>query len=145
MSEYLTSLKTLHTLLIDSRNGYDEAFQDAEGKGLSQLFRDMMAFHQHSAEALAAYLNSYGEKVDDTGSFMTTVNRTVISLRSLFGGLNESIIPGLIDGEQRIASYYDTAVKTCPADAPERKVLLEQRASLQEKITQMRTQKYQAA
>lgn len=132
--QYLDKLKALHTLLIDSRNGYDEAFVDAEGKGLSMLFRDMMAFHQHSAEALGAYLKSYGEIVDDQGSFMTTVNRTVITIRSLFGGLDGSIIPGLIDGERRIAAHYDDVIAACPDDAAELRVLREQRDGVDAKI-----------
>jgi uncharacterized protein (TIGR02284 family) len=140
MQQYLDKLKALHTLLIDSRNGYDEAFADAEGKGMSSLFRDMMAFHQHSAEALGAYLKSYGEIVDDQGSYMTTVNRTVITIRSLFGGLDETIIPGLVDGELRIAAHYDDVIAACPADAAEFPVLAAQRDNLQGKIDQMRSQ-----
>ena len=137
MSEHTQNLKTLHTLLIDSRNGYDEAFKDANGTGLAPLFRDMMAFHNHSAEAVGAYLNSAGEAVDDQGSVMTTVNRTIMSIRSMTGGLDKSILPGLIDGEKRIAGYYDAALKTCPADAPELPVLRKQLASLQAKIAGM--------
>ena len=39
MTEHADALKTLHTSLIDSRNGYEEALEDAEGKGLTPLFR----------------------------------------------------------------------------------------------------------
>ena len=145
MSEHTQNLKTLHTLLIDSRNGYDEAFKDANGTGLASLFRNMMVFHNHSAEALGAYLNSVGEAVDDRGSVMTTVNRTIMSIRSMFGALDESILPGLIDGEKRIAGHYDAALTTCPADAPELPVLHNQRESLQAKIAQMQAMKATAA
>jgi uncharacterized protein (TIGR02284 family) len=141
MSDHLTDLKTLHTLLVDARNGYDEAFKEAEGKGLTPLFREMMAFHNHNAEAVAAYVNSArgntGELVDDSGSIMTTVNRTVMSVRSLFGGLDESILPGLIDGEKRIVTYYDAALNSCEADAAERPVLMAQRDALLQKIASM--------
>ena len=36
------SLKSLHTALIDSRNGYQGALDDSKGKGLFSLFREMI-------------------------------------------------------------------------------------------------------
>ena len=46
-------LKTLHTAAIDARNGYHEALEDAGGqdkyKGMTPLFRDMVALHQRHA------------------------------------------------------------------------------------------------
>lgn len=137
MTDRISNLASLHTALIDSRNGYDEAFVEAEGKGLSGLFREMMSIHKHHSEAVASYLKSLDQPIDENGSFMTTVNRTVISVRSLFGGLDESVLPGLIDGEERIVKTYDTAIATSPPGTPEHEVLVEQRRVLQSKIAEM--------
>jgi uncharacterized protein (TIGR02284 family) len=143
MADHIDHMKSLHTTVVDARNGYEEALKDAEGKGLSPLFREMIALHQRHANALAADLARQGEKVDDRGSFMSTLHRTVISIRSLFGGLDESILPGLIDGEERVVGYYDEALKDCPPS--ETATLSQQRAALQAKIAEMKAQKPKAA
>ena len=136
-------MKSLHTTIVDARNGYEEALKEAEGKGLTPLFREMIALHDSHADALAADLTRHGEKVDDKGSFLSTIHRTVISIRSLFGGLDESILRGLIDGEERVVGYYDEALTDCPP--AETATLAKQRAALQAKITQMKAQKSIAA
>lgn len=143
MADHIDHMKSLHTTVVDARNGYEEALKDADGKGLTPLFRDMIALHQSHADALAADLTKHGEQVDDKGSFLSTVHRTVISVRSLFGGLDESILPGLIDGEERVVSYYDEALTDCPPE--ETATLSKQRAALQAKIDQMKARKNLAA
>jgi hypothetical protein len=46
MSDGIDKLKALHTSLIDSRNGYEEALEDAEGKGLTALSRNDLTAQQ---------------------------------------------------------------------------------------------------
>jgi uncharacterized protein (TIGR02284 family) len=110
MTEHVDALKSLHTSLIDSRNGYEEALEDSEGKGLAPLFRKMVELHDRHATELAERLSALGEEADEDGSFMSTVHRTVISIRSILTGLDESILPGLIDGEERNLRAYDEAI-----------------------------------
>ena len=143
MTDHIDHMKGLHTAAVDARNGYEEALKDAEGKGLTPLFREMIALHQSHADALAADLIRHGEKVDDEGSFLSTVHRTVISIRALFGGLDDSILPGLIDGEERVVDYYDEALDDCPH--AEKATLAKQRAALQDRIAKMKAQKSVAA
>lgn len=144
MAEHLDNLKNLHTILIDSKHGYEEALSDAEGRGMSQLFRDMIALRIKDAGEIASELATLGEKTDENGSFMTTVNRAIISLRSLFGGLDESILPGLIDGEQRIVKYYDSALETAGSSV-DREILTRQRQNLLKVIADMESKKALAA
>ena len=96
----------------------------------------MIALHQTHSEALAADLKRHGEEVDDSGSFLSTIHRTVISIRALFGGLDESVLPGLIDGEERLLEYYDEALSDCPPS--ETATLSEQRQTLRRKINEMK-------
>jgi uncharacterized protein (TIGR02284 family) len=132
----LDHLKTLHTAAIDARNGYQEALEDAEGHGCSALFRDMIALHEGNARALAAELTKAGETPDDSGSFMSVVHRTIMNVRSLFNGLDESVLPGLIDGERRNVSKYDDALRAVSGQTTTA-MLNAQRGQLQQKITQM--------
>ncbi|CAN5684617.1 hypothetical protein BH11PSE3_BH11PSE3_17850 [soil metagenome] len=136
MSDFVDGLKSLHTALIDSREGYKEALADAEGKGLTPLFRAFIELRtQHHAE-LHGLLRDSGESPDDSGSFMSVVHRSVIKVRSVFTGLDENILPGLIDGEKRIVEHYQDVELLAPAPAA-RAVLARQRAAVASKIVEM--------
>ncbi|QLH70602.1 ferritin-like domain-containing protein [Rhodopseudomonas palustris] len=146
-TDIIDHLKTLYTSEIDARNGYEEALEDAEGKGLTSLFRDMIALHHGNAEELAGMLINAGETADDSGSFMSVVHRTIMSVRSLFDGLDGSVLPGLIDGEKRNLSKYDDALKAIAGIPSISSTLSAQRAKISEKIALMEQQKaaYEAA
>jgi uncharacterized protein (TIGR02284 family) len=138
--DILDHLKTLHTSAIDARNGYEEALEDAEGKGLTPLFRDMIALHSANAEELAAMLGNAGEQEDDSGSIMSVVHRTIISVRSLFNGLDGSVLPGLIDGEKRNLGKYDDALQAITASPAIAATLTTQRGKIRDQIARMEQQ-----
>ncbi|MFN3892810.1 MAG: PA2169 family four-helix-bundle protein [Beijerinckiaceae bacterium] len=117
MPEYLESLKKLHTVLVDSRNGYDEALRDADDGGLTALLREMIALRDRHHHEIDERLREAGETPDESGSFLTTVHRTIFKIRSLMNGLDESVLPGLIDGEERILTYYDDVLRSAPPPA----------------------------
>ena len=144
VKDQIDTLTSLHTALVDSRNGYQEALEDAEGKGLTGLFREMIAIRERDAEELASILTSLGHMPDRDGSFMSTVHRTVIKVRSLFTDLDESILPGLIDGEERILGYYDEA-SAAANGKPYRASIELQRQHLRSKLDQMRARQAQTA
>ncbi len=135
--DVLSHLKSLHTAAIDARSGYEEALKDAEGRGLTPLFGDMIALHETNATELAADLRAAGAQASDDGSFLGTVHRTIISIRSLFGGLDHSILPGLIDGEKRNVSSYDEALKLPNIPADVQAHLTGQRGRIQSAIARM--------
>lgn len=128
-------LTSLHTTLIDSRNGYEEALKDAGPRGLHGLFSEMIAMRQAAAVELEPFLRAGGAEPDESGSFMSTVHRSVISFRSLFNDLDESILPGLIDGERRVLETYDTALAS--ADPALRSVLERHRGDVERRISEM--------
>ena len=140
-SDILNHLKTLHTSAIDVRNGYQEALNDAEGKGMSPLFRDMIALHEGNAGELKRELTKANEIPDDKGSFMTVVHQTIMDVRSLFDGLDESVLPGLIDGEKRNLAKYDDALEDARTSPDIAAVLNAQRGRIAQKIAQMEAQK----
>lgn len=117
MSDIVKSLASLHIAAIDARNGYREAMREAEGKGLAPLFSELATLHEKHAATLARHLVELDQKPDNDGSFMTLVHKTIFDLRALFGGLDESVIPGLIDGEQRNVKKYDQALEEPGYDA----------------------------
>ena len=134
-------LKSLHTSAIDARNGYQEALKEADGKGMTALFRDMVALHDRYADELARELTRANEIPDEKGSFMTVVHETIMDVRSMFNGLDESVLPGLIDGEKRNVSKYDDALKAVGATPNVASLLSRQREGIVEKIAGMESQK----
>jgi uncharacterized protein (TIGR02284 family) len=135
--DLLEQLKSLHTHAVDARHGYEEALDDAEGRGLTSLFKEMIALHATNAEELSACLVHAGEQVNGDGSFMSLVHRAIMSVRSLFNGLGESVLPGLIDGEERNRSLYDTTLEMPGLSPDVRSLLTQQRARIDAAIAQM--------
>jgi uncharacterized protein (TIGR02284 family) len=140
-ADTIDQLKTLHTNAVDARNGYKEALHDAEGHGMTPLFQNMIALHTTNADELSALLTRLGQHPDQNGSFMTIVHRTIMSVRSLFGGLDESVVPGLIDGEKRNISRYDDALEARDVSAEARVLLEKQRDRIETAIASMQAVK----
>ena len=134
-------LKSLHTLSIDAKNGYVEAVKEAEAEGLSELFESMAELHARDERELAAILLHEGVETDGDGSLLTWVHKTIIDIRSLFGGLKESILPGLIDGETRILERYDAALADANVPLADAELLRLQRARLNDAVVRMRAMK----
>lgn len=70
---------------------------------MTPLLRDMIALHDGNVDEPRRELAAAGEMPDDEGSFMAVVRATIMDMRSLFNGLYESVLPGLIDGENPIS------------------------------------------
>lgn len=145
MSDYLDKVTALHTALVDSRNGYETALEHADGRGLGPLFLEMIALRNAAAGEIADTLAAEGHKPDESGSFMSAVHWAVMNMRALTTGLDESILPGLIDGEKRIVGYYDEAIAAAPTDAAMTGILRAQRATVEDKIAAMQVKVDKAA
>ena len=109
-STEIDTLRRLYTDAVDAMNGYTEALKDSDGNSIFELFDEMTEFHRAAASQLAEALIRLGEEPADGGSFMSTVHRSIMKLRSLVGGLDESVLPGLIDGEERNIAKYNEAL-----------------------------------
>ncbi len=131
------SLATLHTALIDARNGYEEAIRDAEQPELKTLFRRLKLVHEKAHAELHHMLLARGMKPDDGGSFMSTVHKTVISVRSAVSGLDEEALPAFAEGEERIVEDYDKAIGDHADDAALVGLLEQQKTALQDEIGRM--------
>ncbi len=144
-TERIDALKTLHTSLIDTRNGYEEAIDQAKAGDHTNLFRDMAGLHTASGADLALQLTALGEAADTSGSFMTTVHRTVIDVRAFISGLGDSVLPSMISGEERILGTYDDAINASGSGFPEYQLLVSQRDALRMKVSEMERMKERAA
>jgi uncharacterized protein (TIGR02284 family) len=131
------SLKKLHTDLVDNRNGYEEAVKDAEPP-LNAFFAEMVALKEKDHAELHGALSRLGEKPDEDGSFMSTVHKTVISVRAAVTGLGTNALSSFVMGEEQIVDAYDTALKDFASDPEIVATLTRQKATLLTKIAQMK-------
>ena len=132
------SLKTLHTSLVDSRNGYKEAVKDAQNPVLKALFAEMVALKERDHSELHAGLSRLGEKPNESGSFMSTVHKTVITVRAAVTGLGTNSLSSFVMGEEHIVEQYDTALKECASDPAMVATLTRQKDTLLTKIAEMK-------
>ena len=128
-------LKKLHTSIIDTIKGYDEASKDAETASLASFFEQMGQIHRAHHHAIDAVLDSEGEKLSEDGSFMTAIHKGVIAVRSSITGLR-SALPAFADGEKMLIQQYDEAI-TEASPAAVRTLLTSQKSELQAKVTEM--------
>jgi uncharacterized protein (TIGR02284 family) len=145
MTETSDRISDLHTSVVDAKNGYEQALKDSTRESLVGLFEDMHQTHAAHADQLGAELIASGVKPDNDGSFMSTVHRRVMDFRSLFNGLDESVLPGLIDGEKRLLGSYDEAIKSSPVGTEVHTALVNQRQALHQKIESMQSRNDMAA
>jgi uncharacterized protein (TIGR02284 family) len=110
-TQAIDKLASLHTTLIDSRNGYTKALEEAGSDGLREVLNLLLAMRSTHISAIEGHLRAANAPVDQSGSFMSTVHRTVIGFNAMMGDLTENILPGFIDGEQRILVAYDTVIE----------------------------------
>ena len=132
------SLKTLHTSVVDNRKGYDEAVRDAETVLMRSFFAGMAALKKRDHTDLHEALIRMGEQPDESGSFMATVHKTVISIRAAVTGLGSNALPSFVMGEEQFINQYDEAIKECSFDSKTVAVLTTQRSILLGKIAQMK-------
>ena len=132
------SLKKLHTALVDNRNGYQEAVKDADTPAIKALFAEMVALKEKDHAELHVGLSKLGEKADETGSFMSTVHKTVISVRSAVTGLGSNALGSFVMGEEQVIKEYDEALKECASDPAITATLTRQKETLLAKIAKMK-------
>lgn len=143
MPDHRETLSTLHTTLIDSLHGYEEALEDAGKNGLVSLFEEMIALRRAHAVELEPLLSAAGAVPDQDGSFMSTVHRAVISVQSVLTGLDERVLPGLIDGETRMLATFDEAIAAATGSAHD--ILVRQRSETADRIAEMERRQQKAA
>ena len=61
------ALKSLHTSLIDTQRGYDEAIKDAQAPAMAVFFEKMAALHRRAHEDVDSILLERGERPDEFG------------------------------------------------------------------------------
>ncbi len=132
------ALASLHTAVVDARNGYQEAIERADAPEAKAILQRVKALHDQAHAELHQALLARGFRPDDEGSFMTTVHKTVISVRSMVTGLGDGALSAFASGEERIVADYDQAIADNSGDAALVAMLEQQKARLERAIGEMK-------
>ena len=135
------ALKTLHTAMLDTREGYEVAGRDATTPALKALFAEMIALRDKDHADIHRALYRDGDRVEDGGSYMGTLHKTLTSVRSMVTGIDTDALSPFIRGEEKIVETYDAAIEEALEDAATRDMLTEQQTTLLAKIADMRAMK----
>ncbi|MEA5159291.1 MULTISPECIES: ferritin-like domain-containing protein [Cereibacter] len=105
----LDALETLHLRSLDVLAGFETMVERAEPafRPTAERFRDL---HRVQSDELAEMIARFGREPESKGSLMSTVNRAVVSLRSLVNGVDGNIIDQIQDGEQHVVTAFDDAL-----------------------------------
>lgn len=136
------SLASLHTAIVDARNGYEEAIGRAELPELRAIFQRVKALHEKARTELHETLLVRGLSADDSGSFMSTVHKAVISAVT---GLDDESLSAFASGEERIVEDYEKAIEDNPDDDALVALLERQKNKLETEISGMRATAASAA
>ncbi len=107
------ALAALHVRTVDTLTGYAKMVEKAE-PGFRDIAEEFRALHARHADQLARMLIASGRESDPAGSFMGTVNRTVIATRAFFDQIDADLLTSIHDGEQHVMTAFATALEHSP-------------------------------
>ncbi len=123
-------LVALHRRTVDDIAGFAAMVDRAEPdfRAVAQRFHDL---HRRHAAELALILRERGVEPDADGSFMATVNKVVVGVRSLLDDIDGDVMHQVRSGEEWTLDAFDRAVAAMKDDPAEAR-LHEMRAELAE-------------
>ena len=136
MQDNVLPLQRLLSRLTDALDGYREGADLAEAPMMVTLMSYLYSTHLQHLRQLTDALQARGIATDEAGSALVMVHKAVLNIRALLSGLDERILPGLIDGEERLIDAYDAGVAAA-GDAELRTLLQAQRATLVRRIAEL--------
>jgi uncharacterized protein (TIGR02284 family) len=117
LDEKLTALRDR---LHDALDGYAQALKSVDDPDLHALFEEAVSDKARSLSALAPLLPE-GED-ERGGSLIGTFTRGIVAVRSAITG-DQSLLPGMVDGEERVSDAYRDALAAA-AGQPEANAVL---------------------
>ncbi len=110
---FADALANLHTRTVDVLAGFEKMVEKAEPsfRPVAIRFRDIHARH---AAVLAPMLAMLGRTPDTDGSFMSAVNRSVVTLRALVDEIDADVVGQIRSGEQNVLDAFDDAIAASP-------------------------------
>lgn len=139
MADRENALKTLHTRLHDSMDGYQSALERTESAYLKGVMQDMLDRRKTDVAEMHKYLTGMGIETSEDGSALAGAHRGFLKLKdAVTGGGDEAVLQEIVRGEDGLLSAYDEAIEAAGATDPEFSWLQTQRTGLKAKIEEFR-------
>jgi hypothetical protein len=107
------ALANLHTRTLDALAGYDTMVEKAE-PGFRPVAVRFRGVHARHAAAIAELLVREGREPDMDGSFMSAVNRAVVTMRAFLDAIDEDVMHQVRSGEQHVLNAFSDAIAASP-------------------------------
>jgi uncharacterized protein (TIGR02284 family) len=130
-------LQSLHTALVDVREGYRKGIEKADDRELRDMLLTIDGLHAAAHADVHRVLDGRGERPDDDGSLMGTVHKTVITARAAIVGLDEGSLDAFASGEENTLEHYDEAIAE-ETDTTVKAMLAKHRAALASGVARMK-------
>jgi uncharacterized protein (TIGR02284 family) len=141
MTDRIDRLKTLHTRLIDSRDGYKASRERIEGEAsFTGFFDSRIAERERYHTELHRQLHAEGVEVAESGSTAASAHRGWLKLRDAVTGDDEAVYDEIVTGEEALLEAFDAAIAATSGEAAYG-FLSEQRAGVQKAIEEARAEK----
>ena len=112
-NEYIGTLQTLTTTLIDSVNGFEEAAKDTDNPRFEQLFRQHAQERRQAVDTLQSEIRRLGGDAPTDGSMMGKTHQTWLDLKAAVTGRDdERIIKSVEAGEDYLKEKFETALES---------------------------------
>ncbi|WP_425038137.1 DUF2383 domain-containing protein [Primorskyibacter sp. S187A] len=131
-----SALQSLVNTLIDASRGL-ESLQERGTPTLTRHAEKFASLHAKHLTELEAIMRNNSGSPDMSGTLFGHVQEAVVALRDLFAGLDTDALQPLLDGEARILSYYDSTLDELDTGHPARPALRDQRAELEQRLSEL--------
>lgn len=135
-TESLDALIDLHTRSTDSARGFQKMVEKAE-PGFRPVAERFLALHERHVARLDNMIREMGSLPDEGGSFMGTINRTVVAVRAAVDAIDKDVTAQIASGEKHVLSAFDRAIKASLPQA-HLQALIQMQAELTSLIADMR-------
>ena len=140
-----SALKTLHTRMHDSIDGYEAARERTESAFVKGMIDEMLADRRSDMMKVHGFLTAMGENEEHTGSALGSVHQSFLKLKDMVTGSgDEAVLQEIVRGEEHLLEAYNDALEATGAGDAEYAELNQQYSKLKGKIEQFR-QRAQAA
>ena len=133
------ALKTLHTRMHDSIDGYEAALERTDSPFLKGVIEDMLSRRRDAVAEVHRFLAGMGVEVDHDGSVLADAHRGFLKLKdSITGAGDEAVMEEIVRGEDMLVDAYEEAIHAAGGSDPEYRWLNEQYESLKRKVEEFR-------
>ena len=140
-----SALKTLHTRMHDSIDGYEAAKDRTDSAFIKGMIDEMLADRRSDMMKVHGFLASLGENVEHKGSALGSAHQSFLKLKDMVTGSgDEAVLQEIVRGEEHLLEAYDDALEATGAGDSEYADLNQQYTKLKGKVEQFR-QRAQAA